>query len=76
MTEPGAVTQESRAVQVRAFLKVRGRYGQLLSLLDDLAKGQRLVAIDRFTLTTQTPGQEQLDLWVSRYILKQDHTKP
>ena len=72
MTEPGAVTQQSRAVQVRASLKVRGRYSEFVSFLDGLARGRQLIAIDRFTLTSQGQGQEQLDLWVSRYVLKQE----
>lgn len=75
MTEPGAVTQQSRAVQVRAYLRVRGRYGQFVSLLDGLARGRELIAIDRFTLTPQGQGQELLDLWVSRLILKQETRK-
>ena len=75
MTEPGAVTQQSRAVQVRAYLKARGRYGEFASLLDALASGRQLIAVDRFTLTAQPSGQETLDLWVSRLILKQERAK-
>jgi len=75
VTEPGAVTQQSRAVQVRAYLKIRGRYSQFVALLDALARGRELIAIDRFTMTSQGQGQELMDLWVSRYILKQDTRK-
>jgi hypothetical protein len=71
-TEPGAVTQQSRSVQVRAYLKVHGRYGQLVSLLDDLAHRRELIALDRFTLSAPPNSPEVLELWVSRYILKQD----
>ena len=76
MTEPGAVTQESRSAQARAFLRVRGRYGQLVALLDDLAKGRELLAVDRFSLAATATGQVTLDLWVSRLVLKQDRTRP
>jgi len=76
MTEPGPVTQGSYSVQVRAYLKARGRYSQLVSLLDDLAKGHELIGIDRFTLAAQPSGQETVDLWVSRLILQQDRIHP
>ncbi len=76
MTEPGAVTQESHSVQVRAYLKVRGRYDQLVSLFDDLARSKTLIAVDRFTLVSQEPAHEMLDIWVSRLVLKQDVKRP
>ena len=76
MTEPGAVTQEGRSVIVRAYLKVSGRYDQLVTLFGDVAKDRQLIAIDRFNLSTTAPGRESIDLWVSRLILKQDRSRP
>ena len=75
MTEPGPVTQESRSAQVTAFLRVRGRYGQLVSLLDELARSRELIALDRFVASTTPAGQETFDLWMSRLVLKQERTR-
>jgi hypothetical protein len=73
-TEPGTVSQQPQAVQVRAHLRLRCRYGQLLTLLDDLAQTGKLIAIDRFTLAGDSGG-EILDLWVSRYVIKQSKAR-
>lgn len=70
-TEPGSITQQPGSVQVRAHLKLRCRYNQFLALLDDLANGARLYSIDRFTLNDEPTGGESLEIWVSRYLLKQ-----
>jgi hypothetical protein len=74
MTEPGAVTQQPQSVTVRAYLKVRGRYDEFVGLLDELARGRKLLAVDRFTMM---PGPSELviDVWVSRYVIKQERRK-
>ena len=75
VTEPGPVTQQDRAAQVRAYLKVKGRYGQFVAMIDSLARNRKLMAIDRFNLSNRGPGQETIELWVSRYVLKQDRRR-
>lgn len=71
MTEPGPVTQQSRNVQVRAHLRVRGRYAQIVGLFDALARHRMLLAVDRFNATAGS-GRLELDLWMSRYVLKRE----
>lgn len=75
VTEPGVLSQGDRTVQVRAHVKVRGRYDQFVGLLGDIAKGGRLLAIDRFSLIASPQGGELLDLWVSRLILKREKAR-
>ena len=69
-TEPGPMNQQTDGVQVRAHLELRCTYAKFLELLQDLSKQPRLCSVDRFSLTS--PGGEMaLDLWVSRYVIKQ-----
>jgi hypothetical protein len=71
-TEPGLTAQETRAVQVRAHLKIRCSFAEFIAFLDALSRSNRLIAIDRFDLTTDDgAGEPMLDLWVTRYIIKQ-----
>jgi hypothetical protein len=67
--EPGAVSDESKAVQVRARLKLQGSFARFTAFLDDLGRSQRLTAVDRFTMAGGPPAT--VDLWVTRYVLKQ-----
>lgn len=70
-TEPGATTQLARAVQVRAHVKARCSYAEFVGFLDTLHHSGRLISIDRFSLTNESGSQLQLDLWMTRYVLKQ-----
>jgi len=70
-TEPGITAQETRAVQVHAHLKIRCSYAQFVAFLDDLGRSNRLIAVDRFALAAAPAGKADLDVWVTRYILKQ-----
>lgn len=71
-TEPGPVSQQPQAVQVRAHVRLRCRYADFLALLEDIARGGRLISIDRLTITSDLADSEVLELWVSRYIIKQE----
>jgi len=70
-TEPGITAQENQAVQVRAHLKIRCSFSKFVAFLDDMSRSNRLIAVDRFDLTTDPPAEPLLDLWVTRYIIKQ-----
>lgn len=70
-TEQGATARLPRAVQVRAHLRVSCSYAEFVSFLDDLSRSGRLISVDRFSLLTVSPGRQMLDLWVTRYVLKQ-----
>lgn len=69
-TEPAPVTQDTRSMQIRAHIRVLCRYPQFVSLLDDVAYDQRLVSIDRFSITPDNAGMLSIDLWASRLVLK------
>jgi len=74
--EPGVTSRLPRAVQIRAHVRVSCTYNQFLAFLDDLSRSGRLVSVDRFSMTSMNPGRETLDLWLTRYVLKQTGTKP
>jgi hypothetical protein len=74
VTEPGPVSQQAKSLQVRAHIKVRGRYGQFVALLRDLAASGELYAVDRFSISPDGSGGQVLDLYVSRLFLKRDKT--
>ena len=70
-TEPGAITKLPRAVQVRAHVRVNCSFGEFVAFLDDLSRSGRFIAVDRFSLLSVATGGRMLDLWVTRYVLKQ-----
>lgn len=71
-TEPIPSIQQKGSVQVRAHLKLRCTYTELISLLNDLGSGPLLYSVDRFTLTAQPPSDEAIvEMWLSRFVLKQ-----
>jgi hypothetical protein len=74
-TEPGAATPLGQGVIVRARLRLRAEYGELLALTDALARTGKLYSVDRFSLVAQMTGAPMLDLYVSRYVLKRPVTK-
>jgi hypothetical protein len=75
-TQPGTVTQQPRYVQVRAYVKVRGRYREIVGVMESLAEGKHLMALDRFSLMPEGDGGAILaDLWLSRLVLKQERRK-
>jgi len=69
-TEQGLVTQLPSSVQVRAHLKLRGRYAAFVDLLGELSRSGSLVAVDRFTLQAGTGGGREIEVWISQLILK------
>lgn len=70
-TEPGTTVRTPTAVQARAHVRASCSYGEFAAFLDELSHGGRLISVDRFTLTAIAPGRRMLDLWTSRYVLKQ-----
>jgi hypothetical protein len=69
-TEPGIVTQQPKGAEVRAHLRVQCSYGELVAFCDALANSGKLISIDRMALTGGSPGRHELELWVTRYVLK------
>jgi hypothetical protein len=73
-TEQGMVTQLPGSVQVRAHLKLRGRYAAFVDLLGRFSRSGTLVTVDRFSL--QTAGGDDLDIevWLTQHILKRSRS--
>jgi hypothetical protein len=71
VTEPVPSTQQPHSIQVRAHLRLQCRYDQFVALLADLAQGPKLNSVDRFTLSSPSGDEAQVEMWVSRYVLKQ-----
>jgi hypothetical protein len=69
-TEQGLVTQLPSRVQVRAHLRLRGRYASFVGLLGDLARPNRLLAVDRFAIHAGPSASQDIDLWATQLILK------
>jgi hypothetical protein len=69
-SEPGATTQTVNTLEVRARLHMRGRYDQLVELLDDLAKERTLYRVEQLSLNPLPLGLVEADLVVARVLLK------
>ena len=69
-SEPGGVTQTTRTVEVRAQLRLRGRYAQIVRLLDSLASEHSLYRIERLSLSPLPGGLVETKLEVARLLLK------
>lgn len=70
VTEPGQSSQLTEGVQVRANLRMRGRYADFVAFLDDLARSGRLVAVERFSIRPTPTGEDEIELQVARFLLK------
>ena len=71
LTEPGLIDQKPSSVDIHAHFRLACTYGQFVGFLDELAGGGRLFAVERFSLVSRERGRTELDLWMSRRILKQ-----
>lgn len=69
-TEQGLVTQLPGSVVVRAHLRLAGGYARFVGLLDDLARDGTLICLDRFTIEGTDSGRGNIEVWVSRIVLK------
>lgn len=73
-TEPGVVVPLENSVQVKAHVSATCTYNQFLHMLDALARGDQLIAVERFSLVQTGGSRLQLELWLSRLILKRSHS--
>jgi hypothetical protein len=74
VAEPGLTSQEAKAVQIRAHLRIQCTFPQFVAFLDDLSREGSLISVDRFAMIQGRDGKSLLDLWVTRYVIKE--TKP
>lgn len=70
VSEPGVTTPQQGSVQVRAHLKLRGRYASLVSFLDELARSGRLYRLERMSFSPDESGRHDIDLYMERLVLK------
>ena len=73
-SEPGAATQTATTVEVRAHLKLRCRYAELVSLLGALAADRSLYRIERMAVAPRARGGTDAEIWVARVLLKRGST--
>src|SRR5262249_55734737 len=73
-SEPGVATQGARTVEVRAHVRLRCRYAQLVELLADLAEQHSLYRVERMALNPQPSGIAVAELWIARVIVKREGT--
>lgn len=75
-SDPGVVAQQPLSVQIRAQLKLRGRYPQIVQFFDDLADSGSLLLVDHFKITPVSETTDELEISVSRLYLKKAATRP
>jgi hypothetical protein len=75
-TEPGITLQQDDWVFVKAHVKATCSFSQFLRLLDALARGDQLISIERFSLVQASGNRLQLELWLSRLVLKRSGARP
>jgi len=75
-TEQGLVTQLPGSVVVRAHLRLGGSYARFVGLLDDIARAGTLITLDRFTIAGTDSDRGNIEVWVSRIVLKRTGATP
>lgn len=76
VTEPGVLTSQSGSLQVRAHLRLRGRYPSIVAFMDDLSRSGRLYRIERMSIVPGDNGRHDMELHVERLVLKRAKGKP
>jgi len=69
-TEQGLVTQLPGSVVVRAHFRFDGSYARFVGLLDDFARSGSFLTLDRFKIGEGTTQGGNIEIWVSRLVLK------
>ena len=70
-SEPGPITQTPSSVEIHAHFRFSCGFAQFIAFLNDLATGDRLMSLERFNLVGRENGEMELELWMSRLVLKQ-----
>jgi len=70
VAEPGLLTQQTGAVEVRAHLRLHGEYAGFVAMLDQLARSGRLWSIERFGISAPASGHHDFEVWFSSCLLK------
>ena len=75
-TEPGIALQQDQWVQVKVHVRGTCTFSQFLRMQDALARGDQLISVDRFSLVQVSGNRLQLELWLSRLVLKHAGERP
>ncbi len=70
VSEPRLLTQQATRVQVRAHLRMRGRYSGLVGFLDELSKQPGLYRVERLMLDPDEGSIHEIELHVAQLLLK------
>lgn len=75
-SEPGLVTRSGGTLEVRAQLRLRARYTQIVELLDRFAQQRALVRIERLMVSPGEGETVDVELHVASVLLKRGATTP
>jgi len=64
VAEPGTLSQLPGAVEGRAHLKLRGSFSDFVQLMGDLASGDRLWGVERFSVSASKGPVRDIEIWV------------
>lgn len=70
-SEPGLVTQDPLVAQIRAHLRLRGSYSEVVNFFSELGRSDMLTIVERLHVEPSSDGNELLEVWISRVYLKQ-----
>ena len=71
LSEPGPVTPTPKLLEVRVHLRMRGNYFEIVSFLHALEASNRIYGVERYAVTDAGNSNLQLEIWISRLVLKQ-----
>jgi hypothetical protein len=74
-TDPGLTVQQPTEVLVRARLKARGSYSELLRFIRAIGSGEHLMSLDRFVVSASEGPDLSMELWLTRHVLKRIPTR-
>ncbi len=69
-SQPGTASQTATTLEVRAELRLHGRYEQVVRLLDDLASEGTFYRVEELSVVPLPAGLVQADLQLARMLLK------
>jgi hypothetical protein len=69
-SQPGTVAQTATTIEVRAEVRLRGRYALVVKLLDTLARERSLYRVERLSIAPLGNGVVESRLEVARVFLK------
>ncbi len=69
-SQPGSASHTTSTLEVRAELQLRGRYEQLVRLLDQLAREGAFYRLEAMSLAPLGSGGVEADLQITRMLMK------